>query len=166
MNEEDVRPARVGDAEAICAIYNEALAERSSTFETDPRSAMDFLGRIVDPRLPLLVGERGGTVVGWSGLAPYSERACYAGIAECSVYVAPEARGCGVGSALTEALAEVAGSRGIHKMIGKLFTDNTASVRLVQRCGFSTVGLHRRHGQLDGVWRDVLMVERLLETDN
>ncbi len=165
MNQEDVRPAHASDADVICAIYNGALVERSSTFETDPRSAADFSGRIAHPWLPLLVADSGGAVVGWAGLAGYSERACYAGIGECSVYVAPEARGHGVGTALTEALAAAAGSRGIHKMIGKLFTDNTVSIRLVQRCGFSTVGLHRRHGQLDGVWRDVLVVERLLDTE-
>lgn len=63
---------------------------------------------------------------------------------------------------LTEALAAVAEDDGFHKMIGKLFPDNVASVRMVERCGFASVGLHRRHGQLDGVWRDVLVVERLL----
>ncbi len=86
----------------------------------------------------------------------------YAGIGECSVYVAPEARGRGVGTVLTEALAAAAVDNGFHKLIGKLFTDNVASVRLVERCDFSSVGLHRRHGQLDGNWRDVLVVERLL----
>jgi len=64
---------------------------------------------------------------------------------------------------LTEALAAAARDGGFHKLIGKLFTDNTASLRLVERCGFSPVGLHLRHGQLDGTWRDVLVVERLLE---
>jgi L-amino acid N-acyltransferase YncA len=85
------------------------------------------------------------------------------GIGEASVYVAFDARGQGVGTALTEALAAAAVSGRFHKMIGKLFADNTASIRLTERCGFSTVGLHRRHGKLDGEWRDVLVVERLLE---
>lgn len=151
------------DAEAICGIYNAAIAERGSTFETEPRSAADFGDRVDDPRLPLLVGEVGGGVIGWAGLASYSTRPCYAGIGECSVYVAAEARGQGVGTALTEALAIAAGDNGFHKLIGKLFTDNAASLRLVERCGFSTVGLHRRHGQLEGTWRDVLVVERLLD---
>jgi len=68
----------------------------------------------------------------------------------------------GLGTALTEALAVAAVDLGFHKMIGKLFTDNLASIRLVERCRFSRVGLHRRHGQLDGEWRDVLVVERQL----
>jgi L-amino acid N-acyltransferase YncA len=70
--------------------------------------------------------------------------------------------GAGFGTALTEALAAAADSNGFYKLIGKLFPENVASVRLVERCGFSSVGLHRRHGKLDGNWRDVLVVERLL----
>lgn len=157
-----IRAATSADAEAICRIYNAALAERGSTFETEPRSAEDFAGRIDDARFPFLVADAAPGIIGWAGLASYSRRPCYAGIGECSVYVAVEARGRGVGTSLTVALAEAAHGNGFHKLIGKLFTDNTASVRLVERCGFSSVGLHRRHGQLDGEWRDVLVVERLL----
>ena len=160
-----VRAATLADVEAICNIYNSALTERGSTFETEPRSAEDFEGRIDDARFPLLVADAGSEAIGWAGLAPYSSRPCYAGIAECSVYVAVEARGRGVGTSLTEALAAAAHRNGFHKLIGKLFTDNTASIRLVERCGFSSVGLHRRHGQLDGEWRDVLVVERLLNEE-
>jgi len=157
-----VRRASGDDCEAMCGIYNAALAERGSTFETKPRSAADFGVRVDDARFPLLVGDAGGEIIGWAGLVSYSSRSCYAGIGECSVYVAAEARGRGVGSTLTEALAVAAQRDGFHKMVGRLFTDNAASLRLVQRCGFVSVGLHRRHGQLEGVWRDVLVVERLL----
>lgn len=157
-----VRPATLEDAESICRIYNAAIAERGSTFETQMRVAGDFERRAADTRFPLLVGDAGDGVIGWAGLASYSGRPCYAGIGECSVYVAVDARGRGVGTALTEALAAAAEASGFHKLIGKLFTDNVASVRLVKRCGFTAVGLHRRHGQLDGRWRDVLVVERLL----
>jgi L-amino acid N-acyltransferase YncA len=124
-----------------------------------------FEDRIDDARFPLLVAEAAGAVIGWAGLALYSSRPCYAGIGECSVYVAVEARGRGVGTSLAEALAGAARDNNFHKLIGKLFTDNTASIRLVERCGFSSVGLHRRHGQLEDEWRDVLVVERLLDED-
>lgn len=158
-----VRRACPKDAEPICAIYNAAIAERGSTFETEPRSAADFEGRIGDERFPLLVGDIGEGVVGWAGLSPYGPRPCYSGIGEASVYVASEARGKGVGTTLAEALAAEAKHKDFHKLLGKLFTDNEASIRLVERCGFSPVGTHRRHGQLDGEWRDVLLVERVLE---
>lgn len=161
-NDTIVRDAVASDASGICAIYNAALAERSSTFETEPRSAADFEARIEAPRFPLLVSDCGEDVVGWAGLAPYSARECYAGIGECSVYVAAPARGRGIGTELTDSLAAVAQRVGLHKMIGKLFLDNLASVRLVERCGFQRIGVHRRHGQLDGAWLDVLVVELLL----
>jgi L-amino acid N-acyltransferase YncA len=162
MNELAIRRAVRGDAQAICAIYNAAILERTSTFEIEPRSATDFESKIDDGRFPLLVSDGEKGIIGWAGLASYSARHCYAGIGECSVYVAAPARGHGVGTALTERLAAVAMQSGFHKIIAKLFTDNRASIRLVKRCGFQTVGVHRRHGQLDGAWRDVLLVERLL----
>ncbi|HXR30838.1 MAG TPA: arsinothricin resistance N-acetyltransferase ArsN1 family A [Solirubrobacterales bacterium] len=161
----EVRSATVGDGEAICAIYNAAIDERNSTFETTLRTAEDFGTRIGDPRFPLLVSVAGNEVIGWAGLAPYSDRQCYAGIGEASVYVDAPARGRGVGTELAKALASAAQRNGFHKMIGKLFTDNVASIRLVERCGFDSVGLHRRHGKLDGAWRDVLVVERLLQPE-
>jgi L-amino acid N-acyltransferase YncA len=159
-----IQLASPDDAKSICAIYNDAISERGSTFETVLRSPDDFRERIIDARFPLLVASPSDGVLGWAGLAPYSARPCYSGIAECSVYVAPEARGRGIGSALAEALAARAADHGFHKMIGRLFTDNVASIRLVERCGFATVGVHRRHGQLDGTWRDVLVVEQLLNS--
>ena len=158
----EVRSATASDGEAICAIYNAAIHERGSTFETTPRTAEDFEARISDERFPLLVSTGDEKVIGWAGLAAYSDRQCYAGIGEASVYVDAAVRGRGIGTKLAEALASTARSGGFHKMIGKLFTDNVASIRLVERCGFTPVGLHRRHGKLDGAWRDVLVVERLL----
>jgi len=157
-----VRSASPNDALAICEIYNAAIEERGSTFETALRSPEDFRPRIEDSRFPLLVCDGGEGMAGWAGLAPYSTRECYTGIGEASVYVAPRARGRGLGTLLAEALAGAAEERGFHKMVGKLFTDNVASIRLTERCGFDSVGLHRRHGKLDGAWRDVLVVERLL----
>lgn len=86
-----VRRAFRPDAEAMCVIYNAAIAERGSTFETEPRSVRDFEDRLADTRFPLLVSDSGQGVAGWAGLSPYSSRPCYAGIGECSVYVAVDA---------------------------------------------------------------------------
>ena len=156
-----VRSARAEDCEAIAGIYNEAIAERGSTFETEPRAAADveaWLGA------PLLVGTIGGDVAGWARLTPYSSRACYSGIAEGSVYVRATERGRGLGGALAGALTAEAERAGLHKIVGKLFADNEASRRLVARHGFREVGVHLRHGKIDGDWRDVVLVEKLLET--
>ncbi len=159
-----VRDGNLADAQEVCAIYNSAIAERSSTFETRARRSVEFDNRFGSDRFPFLVAVAEERVVGWAGLSPYSSRSCYAGIAEASIYVAPRVRGLGVGTLLAEALANQAEANGFHKLLGKLFTDNIASLALVKRCGFSPIGTHRRHGQLNGEWRDVLLVERLLGT--
>jgi L-amino acid N-acyltransferase YncA len=162
MSTVSVRAAQGSDAGVIASIYNEGIAEREATFETEPRQAGDFLARIGSESYPLLVAEVDGQLVGWAGLAPYSERVAYAGIAECSIYVARNARGQGVGSELCQQLAEESERRGFYKLLGKVFPENLACVRMVGRCGFHEVGLHRCHGRLDDRWRDVLLLERLL----
>jgi len=158
-----VRAAQAPDAGVIASIYNEGITERGATFETEPRQARDFLARVASERYPLLVAELDEQLVGWAGLAPYSERQAYAGIAECSIYVVGSTRGQGVGTELCQQLVEETRRRGFYKLIGKVFPENLACVRLVGRCGFQEVGLHRCHGRLDGQWRDVLLVERLLD---
>ena len=157
-----IRRARVDDCDAIARIYNDGIAERTSTFETAPRSGADIQGWLASPSHPVLVAERGRTVVGWARAAPYSTRACYAGVVEGSVYVSARERGRGLGSALVVALRDEAELAGFHKIVGRLFADNEPSRRLVARHGFREVGTHVRHGQLDGSWRDVVVVELLI----
>ena len=157
-----VRAARADDAAAIAGIYNVGIRERTSTFETREREPGEIAERLESGRYPFLVAEVDGRVAGWAAASEYSGRGVYAGVAECSVYVDPEARGRGLGTALLEALAEEAERRGLYKLTGKLFTTNEASTRLMQRGGFRVVGTHERHGRLDGEWRDVILVERIL----
>ena len=107
-----------------------------------------------------MAGER--DVCGWARIAEYSSRPAYAGVGEVSIYIAREARGQGTGSGLLEELSRRAVGLGYWKLTGKLFPENEASVRLVRRNGWREVGRHLRHGCLDGRWRDVVVVERLL----
>jgi L-amino acid N-acyltransferase YncA len=158
-----IRAARPEDAASVAAIYTIGIDERTSTFEARPRTAADMLPRIQAGTHPFLVADRDGQVVGWAALAQYSDRAAYAGIAECSVYVDPASRGHRVGTRLLDQLIDDWHRRGGTKVLGKLFQTNQASRRLVARCGFRDVGVHLRHGRLDGAWRDVLLVERLLD---
>jgi phosphinothricin acetyltransferase len=157
-----VRPARETDREAIALIYNEGIREGRSTFETELRTAADIGGWLASPRHAVLVAERDGAVAGWARLAPYSPRPCYDGVVEGSVYVLARERGRGLGGRLVAALCEEAERAGFHKIVGRLFADNESSRSLVARHGFREVGLHLRHGRLDGDWRDVLVVELLL----
>ena len=158
-----IRSAGPDDAAGVAAIYNEAIEERSSTFETAPRTAADVEDwRTSGERYPLRIAEDDGVVSGWARIARYSERQAYAGVGEASVYVRRSARGRGVGRRLLEDLAAAAEELGFWKLTGKLFPENSASLALVRRCGWREVGTHLRHGRVDGEWRDVIVVEILL----
>jgi phosphinothricin acetyltransferase len=158
-----VRCATSIDSEQITAIYNDGITSGTSTFETERRTPAHIAAWFATPRLPVLVAQqRAGEIVGWARIAPYSTRPCYRRVAEASVYVAEQSRGCGIGTALTGALVGEAERAGLYKLLGKLFLENEASRRLVARLGFREVGVHMRHGRLKGVWRDVLLVELLI----
>jgi L-amino acid N-acyltransferase YncA len=158
----EIRAARAEDAAAVAEIYNAGIRERTSTLETRERTPAEIEERIDAGRHPFLVAEVDGRVGGWAAASEYSGREVYAGVAECSVYVDSSLRGRGIGTALLAALAEEAARGGFHKLIGKLFDTNEASIRLVESGGFRVVGTHLRHGMLDGEWRDVILVERSL----
>lgn len=156
-----VRAAGPADADRIAAIYNEGIADGGATFETRPRSRDDVLGWF-DGRHPIVVAEDAGTVVGFGSTSTYRARDCYGGIAECTVYVARSHRGRGVGPPVLEALAAAAERAGFWKLVSRIFVENTASRRMCLRCGFREVGVYEKHGTLNGVWRDCVIVERLL----
>ena len=158
------RLATTADAAAIAAIYNEGIADRIATFETEPRTAEQLAGQIADKgdRYPTVVVEREGKVVAWAAASAYRSRPAYAGVAEHSVYVARAARGAGAGRAALEALCRAYAERGFWKIVSRIFPENVASLALHERCGFRVVGVYHRHGKLEGQWRDCVIVERLL----
>jgi phosphinothricin acetyltransferase len=156
------RAARIGDASAIAAIYNEGIADRIATFETEPRTA-EQVGRLFDDRHPIVVVEgHDGAVLAFALSSVYRDRTCYAGIAEFSVYVARRQRGTGAGRVAMAALIDAATKAGFWKLVSRIFPENTASLALMARMGFRQVGIYQRHGRLDGQWRDCVIVERLL----
>jgi L-amino acid N-acyltransferase YncA len=157
-----IRLASPSDAPAITAIYNQGIAGRGATFETTPRTTADIAGWFENPAYPTLVVELDGAVVGWANLSGYRSRACYAGIAEFSIYVDAQAQGHGVGRRLLGALVDAARERGYWKLVSRIFPFNTASLALCRRCGFREVGIYEKHGRLDGQWLDVVIVERLI----
>lgn len=158
------RLATPADAAAIAAIYNEGIADRIATFETESRSTQQLTTQLVDKgdRFPTVVVERDGQVVAWASAGAYRSRPAYAGVAEHSVYVARSARGTGAGRAALEALCRAYAERGFWKLLSRIFPENTASLALHERCGFRVVGVYHRHGKLEGEWRDCVIVERLL----
>lgn len=155
------RAATTDDAAAIARIYNQGIEERVATFETRLRSAEDVRAWF-DGVHPVVVVEDDGGVLAFAATSTYRPRECYAGIAEFSVYAAREARGRGTGRLAMEALIDAARTAGFWKLVSRVFVENAASRGLLQRIGFREVGTYEKHAQLDGVWRDVVIVERLL----
>ena len=146
------------DWPAVEAIYAEGVATRQATFERATPSWDEFdRAHLESPRL---VADDTDGVVGWAALAPTSTRPCYSGVAEHSVYVTERARGKGIGRALLEALAVSARSTGIWTLQTSVFPENSASVSLHEHLGFRIVGRRERIAQLDGVWRDTVLMER------
>jgi L-amino acid N-acyltransferase YncA len=153
-----VRRLEPADWPAVAAIYAEGIATGDATFETEVPAWAAWAA--AHPRRHRLVAEAAGEVVGWAALSPVSERCCYVGVAEVSVYVADDARGRGVGRALLRQLIAASEHAGIWTLQAGVFPENRRSLALHQRCGFRIVGVRERLGQLGGVWRDVLLLER------
>jgi L-amino acid N-acyltransferase YncA len=158
-----VEPMRSSDWPDVRSIYLEGIATGNATFETDAPSweAWDS-AHMREPRLTARDGA--GRVLGWAALTPVSGRCVYAGVGDLSVYVSGAARGKGVGRALLEALIESSERAGIWTLQAGIFPDNAASLALHRACGFRDVGRRERIGKLNGVWRDVLLLERRSRT--
>ena len=156
-----IRGGRRGDLAAVAAIYNAGIAEGMATFETRRREPQELESWLTDGR-PFVVAERGGAVVGWARADAYSDRCVYEGVGEHAVYVHPDARGAGLGRALLEALSEASEQAGLYKLTSRIFSDNAPSLAAHRAAGFEEVGVQRRHGRLDGEWKDCVLVEKLL----
>ena len=156
-----IRPAAPADAARLAEIFNQGVEDRVATFETRLAEAEDAARWISED--VVVVMERDGEVAGWAKAGPYSDRHhYYDGVREATMYVAREARRQGLGRELLGALAGAAREAGAHKLVGKIFTSNEPSIALVRGLGWREVGVHLRHGKLDGEWKDVLVVEKLL----
>lgn len=157
------RPATLDDAERIVQIYNEGIEDRVGTFETRPRTTADIRAWF-DGQHPIVVVDADGMgVIAFASTSSYRARDCYAGIAEFSVYAARRARGHGAGTVAMRALIDAAATAGIWKLVSRIFIENTASRKLMASMGFREVGTYEKHARLDGQWRDVVIVERLIQ---
>ena len=147
-----------GDWEQVKLIYLEGIATGNATFETAApdwetwdRNHLSF-GR--------LVARTGKTIHGWAALSPVSSRCVYAGVGETSIYVAEMARGRGVGGLLLAGLIDESEQKGIWTLQAGIFPENKSSIALHKSCGFREIGRRERLGKLDGIWRDVILLER------
>lgn len=153
-----IRDLRPGDWPEVAAIYEAGVATGNATFETEAPAFADWDAAHL-PGLRFVAAEA-GRVVGWVALTASSDRCCYEGVADVSVYVGPDAQGRGVGRALLEHAVAASEAAGIWTLQAGVFPENAASLALHERCGFRLVGRRERIGRLAGVWRDVLLLER------
>lgn len=143
---------------AVSAIYRAGIETGHATFETEVPAWEAFdAGRLPAPRL---LARSEGEIVGWAALSPVSRRPVYAGVAEVGLYVDASARGRGVGRVLLTALVEAAEAAGLWTLQAGIFPENEASLRLHEAGGFRRVGVRERIGCHQGVWRDVVLLER------
>lgn len=158
----NTRLATAADAEAIAGIYNQGITDRTATFETRLRSVDEVQAWFKSP-YPIIVVEEAGNIIAFAATSLYRTRDCYSGIAEFSVYVARDCRGRGAGRTALQALIQAARGCGFWKLVSRVFVENTASRELLHSLGFREVGVYFKHGKLDGQWRDVVIVEHLIE---
>jgi L-amino acid N-acyltransferase YncA len=154
----DIQPLTEADWDDVRRIYKEGIETGNATFETEPPSWNDWdRSHLSNCRLAAWFGDR---LVGWAAMSPVSNRCVYEGVAEVSIYIAADDRGGGVGKILLSALVEASEKEGIWTLETGMFPENEASIRLHKSCGFREVGYRERIGQMDGRWRDKVLMER------
>jgi phosphinothricin acetyltransferase len=156
----EIRDLRSLDWPEVAAIYEDGIRTGNATFETGVPAWESWDAAHTETRV---LAALDGKAAGWGALSATSDRSCYRGVAEDSVYVASWAQGRGVGRALLDELVARAEAAGVWTLQAGIFPENKASIRLHLGCGFRLVGVRERIGELNGVWRDVLLLERRSE---
>ncbi len=157
-----LRNALLEDSYAIAGIYNQGIEDRVATFEVNPRNNRD-IEKWFDGIHPIIVAEIDSIVIAFASTSSYRSRECYNGIAEFSIYIERKFRGMGIGTPLLNRLIEEAGKMGYWKLVSRVFVENASSRALMNKLGFREVGVYQKHGKLDGEWRDVVIVEKLIQ---
>jgi L-amino acid N-acyltransferase YncA len=154
-----IEPMTPSNWPAVVSIYEQGMTTGNATFETVAPS-WEAWNAAHRPDCRLVARDTSGQVIGWAALSPISKRAVYAGVCEESIYIAPEARGKGIGKALLAAVIDASEQAGIWTLQTGIFPENKASIALHESCGFRVLGIRERIGQRDGIWRDVVFMER------
>jgi len=147
-----------GDNQRVLEIYKMGLETRNSTFETMTPSWQEWDSKHFSHSR--FVSEQDGIITGWAALTPFSAREVYKGVAELSIYVAADYRGRGIGSALMEEIVSSSESNGIWTLVSSVFPENESTLRLHKKFGFREIGRREKIAQLDGIWRDTILLER------
>jgi L-amino acid N-acyltransferase YncA len=161
MNQYKIESMLDSDWKSVKQIYLEGIATGNATFETEVPSWAEWNESHL--KQPRLVARLGSEIVGWAAVSPVSERCVYGGVAEVSVYVSAYEAGKGLGKKLLNQLITDSESAGIWTLQAGIFPENKASIILHEKCGFRTLGIRQKLGKMNGVWRDVVLMERRSE---
>jgi phosphinothricin acetyltransferase len=161
-----IRTARFADVPMIRAIRNQGILDRMATLDAEPHTEQETLLWFSrhGPRHPVLVAEIAGDIVGWVSLNTFNPRKAYQYVADLSVYIERQQRGKGIGAQLLQTITDLGRELDYHKIVLSAFPFNTAGIRLYERHGFTTVGIYKEMGQLDGHWVDTIIMEKLLNS--
>lgn len=161
-----VRDATMNDAEAIRAIYNDAVLNTTAVFDyaaREPQAQRDWLQMKTDQKLPVLVADDAGTVLGYASYGPFRPWPAYLYTVENAIYIAPQSRGRGIGTLLLAPLLQIAQERGLRTMIAGITADNAASLRLHEKLGYRQAGVIREAGWKFERWLDLVFLQRMLQ---
>lgn len=161
-----IRDARMDDAEAIRAIYNDAVLNTTAVFDyaaREPQAQLDWLRLKAEQKLPVLVATENDTVLGYCSYGPFRPWPAYLYTVENAIYVAPGQRGKGIGTALLAPLLDLAKANGLRTMIAGITADNAASLRLHERLGYVEAGVIREAGWKFERWLDLVFLQRMLQ---
>ncbi|MBI1769560.1 MAG: N-acetyltransferase [Bacteroidetes bacterium] len=143
---------------AVKEIYEEGIATGNATFQTESPAWNEWdKSHLSQCRF---VAIENGVVTGWAALTPVSGRCVYAGVAEVSVYISASHRGKGIGKLLLEKLIKESEAKNIWTLQAGIFPENTPSIKLHENLGFRQVGYREKIGQMKGIWRDTVLLER------
>jgi len=153
-----IEEMKAEDWEDVKSIYLAGIATKNATFEQDVPDWEDWNRNHLETCR--FVARENNQIIGWAALSPISRRSVYSGVMEVSIYISDHAKGRGVGKTLLNRLVEESEKAGIWTLQGGIFPENEASIAIHKACGFRIVGVRERVGRMDGVWRDVVLMER------
>lgn len=152
------RPMTYDDWEQVSAIYRQGIETGVATFEIQVPSWKSWdAAHLKNCRI---VSEVENIVVGWAALSPVSSRKAYEGVAEVSIYISNDFKGKGIGSGLMKKLVDESEIAGFWTLQAGIFRENVISIKLHQDNGFRIVGYRERIAQLNGIWKDTVLLER------
>ena len=154
-----IREMQSQDWQDVARIYKEGIATGNATFQKDIPTWEEWDTSHLKKCRFIAENTEGG-IIGWAALTPVSGRCVYAGVAEVSVYVTPQYHGKGIGKILMQNLIETSEVEGLWTLQAGILKENIGSVRLHESVGFRQIGYREKIGQLDGIWRDTLLLER------